>query len=129
MRVAVTAGNHSFGGSRLSFAAVLSEKTLVVDFDGTITEHDVLDEIAQTFGDLDVYREADEALDERRMTLHEVLRREFAPVRVPIDEVVRWVLANVRVRDGFREFVELVRERGWRLVIVSSGFRQLIEPV
>ena len=39
-------------------------RTLVVDFDGTITEQDLLDEIALTFGDEEVYREVDEGLDE-----------------------------------------------------------------
>lgn len=104
-------------------------RTLVVDFDGTITEQDVLDEIAQTFGDLDVYREVDEALDRNGITLHEALRREFAPVTAPLEDVVRWMEANVRVRPGFAGLVALARERGWRLVVVSSGFRQLIEPV
>ena len=104
-------------------------RTLVVDFDGTITEHDLLDEIAATFGDPEVYREVDEGLDRRELTLHEVLRREFEPVRASLDEVVAWVLENVRVRRGFRELAELARERGWRLVIVSSGFRELIAPV
>jgi len=47
----------------------------------------------------------------------------------PLEEVVGWELDNVRVRDGFREFVELARERGWRVVIVSSGFHELIEPI
>jgi 2-hydroxy-3-keto-5-methylthiopentenyl-1-phosphate phosphatase len=104
-------------------------RTLILDFDGTITEQDLLDEIAQTFGDMDVYREVDEGLDEQRMSLHEVLRREFEPVRAPLDEVVDWILDNVRVRPGFRELVALARERGWRLVVVSSGFHELIEPV
>jgi 2-hydroxy-3-keto-5-methylthiopentenyl-1-phosphate phosphatase len=104
-------------------------RTLVVDFDGTITEQDLLDEIAATFGDEDVYREVDRGLDENRLTLHEVLRREFEPVRAPLDEVRSWVLENVRVRAGFRETVALARERGWRLIVVSSGFRELIEPV
>jgi 2-hydroxy-3-keto-5-methylthiopentenyl-1-phosphate phosphatase len=107
----------------------LSQRTLVVDFDGTITEQDVLDDIARTFGDDEVYREVDEALDRNGITLHEVLRREFAPVRAPLGEVVEWVHANASIRPGFRELVELARERGWRLVVVSSGFRQLIEPV
>jgi 2,3-diketo-5-methylthio-1-phosphopentane phosphatase len=107
----------------------VSGRTLVVDFDGTITEQDLLDEIALTFGDEDVYREVDVGLDENRLTLHEVIRREFEPVRAPLDEVQGWVLENVRVRPGFRELVELARERGWRFVIVSSGFRELIEPV
>lgn len=106
-----------------------SARTLVVDFDGTITEQDLLDTIAQTFGDEDVYREVDEALDDDSLSLHEVIRREFEPVRAPLADVQRWALENVRVRPGFRETVELARERGWRLVIVSSGFRELIEPV
>ena len=50
-------------------------------------------------------------------------------MRAPLGEVQEWVLENVRVRPGFREVVELARERGWRFVIVSSGFRELIEPV
>jgi 2-hydroxy-3-keto-5-methylthiopentenyl-1-phosphate phosphatase len=107
----------------------LSARTLVVDFDGTITEQDLLDEIALTFGDDDVYREVDEGLDDHSLTLNEVIRREFEPVRAPLDEVRTWVLENVTVRAGFRELVELARERGWRFVIVSSGFRELIEPV
>jgi 2,3-diketo-5-methylthio-1-phosphopentane phosphatase len=104
-------------------------RTIVVDFDGTITEQDLLDAIALTFGDEDVYREVDEALDESSLTLHEVIRREFEPVRAPLEDVRRWTLENVRVRPGFRELVELAEARGWRLVIVSSGFRELIEPV
>jgi 2-hydroxy-3-keto-5-methylthiopentenyl-1-phosphate phosphatase len=107
----------------------LSRRTLVVDFDGTITEQDLLDEIAQTFGDEEVYREVDEGLDDRSLSLNEVIRREFEPVRAPLEEVRQWVLENVRVRPGFRELVELARRRGWRFVIVSSGFRELIEPV
>ena len=107
----------------------MSQRTLVVDFDGTITEQDVLDEIARRFGDDEVYREVDEALDRNGITLHEVLRREFEPVRAPLGEVVEWIHANASIRPGFGELVELARERGWRLVVVSSGFRQLIEPV
>ena len=107
----------------------MSQRTLVVDFDGTITEQDLLDEIAQTFGDEEVYREVDEGLDDRSLSLNEVIRREFEPVRAPLEEVRQWVLENVRVRPGFRELVELARRRGWRFVIVSSGFRELIEPV
>ncbi len=29
----------------------MSRRTLVVDFDGTVTEQDLLDDIARTFGD------------------------------------------------------------------------------
>ncbi|HVY62661.1 MAG TPA: MtnX-like HAD-IB family phosphatase [Planctomycetota bacterium] len=103
--------------------------TIFVDFDGTITEHDLLDRIAQTFGDPEVYAEVDAGLDENRFTLHEVLRREFEPVRAPLAEVVDWVLEHASIRPGFAELVALARERGWRLVVLSSGFEELIAPV
>ena len=79
----------------------MTARTLVVDFDGTITEQDLLDEIAQTFGDEEVYKEVDEGLDDDSLSLDEVIRREFEPVHAPLEEVGNWVLENVRVRPGF----------------------------
>jgi 2-hydroxy-3-keto-5-methylthiopentenyl-1-phosphate phosphatase len=108
---------------------VVSERTLVVDFDGTVTEEDLLDTIARHFGDRDLYDEVEEGLHAGRLPLRDVITREFRPVRRPLAEVVRWELENVRIRPGFRELVGLARERGWRLVVVSSGFRELIEPI
>jgi len=107
----------------------LTARTLVVDFDGTVTQDDLLDTIASRFGDADVYQEVENGLDEGRMPLREVITREFAPVTKPLEEIVAWELDNVRIRPGFRELVELAQSRGWRFVIVSSGFHELIEPI
>jgi 2-hydroxy-3-keto-5-methylthiopentenyl-1-phosphate phosphatase len=104
-------------------------RTIVVDFDGTVTQEDLLDEIASRFGDPAVYQEVEDGLDEGRMPLREVITREFEPVTKPLDEIVRWELETVRVRSGFRELVQLAGERGWRMIIVSSGFHELIEPI
>jgi 2-hydroxy-3-keto-5-methylthiopentenyl-1-phosphate phosphatase len=104
-------------------------RTLVVDFDGTVTKEDLLDTIASTFGDAAVYQEVEDGLHEGRLPLREVITREFAPVRRPLEEVVEWELETVRIRPGFRELVALARERGWRVVVVSSGFHELIEPI
>jgi 2-hydroxy-3-keto-5-methylthiopentenyl-1-phosphate phosphatase len=107
----------------------VSGRTLVVDFDGTVTQEDLLDVIASRFGDPVVYRQVEDGLDEGRMPLREVITREFEPVRNPLEEIVDWELENVHIRPGFRELVELAAERGWRFVIVSSGFHELIEPL
>ena len=96
---------------------------VVVDWDGTVTETDGLHLVLLEFGDGHVYEQA-EALLGRRLTLHEVIALEFASVRTPLDEVVAWVLENVRVREGFAEFA-----RFHRPLVVSSGFHELIEPV
>ena len=107
----------------------MSGRTLVVDFDGTVTKIDLLDTIASRFGDPVVYQEVDDGLDEGRLSLRDVITREFRPVTKPLAEVVDWELENVELRPGFHELVELAGERGWRLVIVSSGFHELIEPI
>jgi len=96
---------------------------LVVDWDGTVTEVDGLHLVLLEFGDVGVYEDAEERLG-RTLTLHEVIAVEFETVQTPLDDVVAWVRENVRVRAGF---AELARRR--RPLVVSSGFRELIDPV
>ena len=45
------------------------------------------------------------------------------------DELVARAVADVPVRRGFGTFVEALGERGDRLVVLSSGFHQLIGPI
>ncbi len=107
----------------------MSAPALILDFDGTITEQDLLDAIATRFGDEDVFSELEGGLLGGELPLHEVIRREFAPVKAPLGEVVDWVLANAKTRPGFGELVREARERGYEVTVVSSGFKELIEPV
>jgi 2-hydroxy-3-keto-5-methylthiopentenyl-1-phosphate phosphatase len=85
--------------------------------------------VAQTFGDPEVYREVDAALDAGRITLQECIIREYEPVRASLEEVVAWASENARIRPGFAELVRRAEEGGWRVLVVSSGFEQLIRPV
>jgi 2-hydroxy-3-keto-5-methylthiopentenyl-1-phosphate phosphatase len=122
----VTAGP---GGQDAAAGALEARRSLVLDFDGTITEVDLLDEVATRFGDPKVYRQVEGDLLAGTITLRDCITREFAPVRAPLDEVVRWVLGGVRVRAGFAELVALARSQGWSTLVLSSGFHELIEPV
>jgi 2-hydroxy-3-keto-5-methylthiopentenyl-1-phosphate phosphatase len=97
---------------------------LVLDWDGTVTERDTLDLVLRRFGDDDVYDRAEEELERGAMTLNEVIAEEFRTVTAPLDEVVGYVVEHARVRPGF---ADVAREH--RPLIVSSGFRELIEPV
>ncbi len=104
-------------------------RLIAVDYDGTITEKDLLQQIAFEFGDPETVGELDRALDEGRVTLRDEIVGEYATVRAPLDEVIEWTFERTRIRPGFAEFVELARTEGWRLVVVSSGFNELIEPI
>jgi 2-hydroxy-3-keto-5-methylthiopentenyl-1-phosphate phosphatase len=102
---------------------------VAVDYDGTITEKDLLQPIAYAFGDPEIVGALDRGLDEGTVTLRDEIVGEYATVRAPLDEVLRWSFERTRIRPGFKEFVELARAEGWRVVVVSSGFHELIEPI
>jgi 2,3-diketo-5-methylthio-1-phosphopentane phosphatase len=102
---------------------------LVLDFDGTITAVDLLDEMAQRFGDPDVYQEVEDGIHAGTITLQECITREFEPVTVPLEEMIAWVLTNVEMRPGLPELVARVRARGWGVRVLSSGFGEIIGPV
>jgi 2-hydroxy-3-keto-5-methylthiopentenyl-1-phosphate phosphatase len=104
-------------------------RSVVLDFDGTVTESDLLDRIALEFGDPAVYQEVEDGLHEGRLSLREVITREFEPVTTPLPEVVAWVLDEAEVRPGLAEFVGTARADGWDVHVVSSGFEELITPV
>lgn len=114
---------------RISRGGGPTGRSVVLDYDGTITETDVLDRAAVEFGDPAVYQQVEDGLHAGRLRLREVITREFAPVTAPVDEVVAWVLETTTVRPGFADFVRRAQADAWRVHIVSSGFHELIEPV
>ena len=95
---------------------------LFVDWDGTITVRDSLVMVIHEFGDPRLLAELEPRVGVD-LTLHEEIALEFAAVTAPLDEVVAWVLEHVEVRPGLAELAE------FDPVVVSAGFRELIEPV
>ena len=108
---------------------VQQRRSIVLDFDGTVTETDLLDRAALEFGDPAVYDEVETGLDGGRLPLRQVITREFEPVTTPIDEVIEWALAEARIRRGFADFVRAAQAEGWEVHVVSSGFEELIGPI
>jgi 2-hydroxy-3-keto-5-methylthiopentenyl-1-phosphate phosphatase len=104
-------------------------RSIVLDFDGTVTVADLLDRAALEFGDPAVYDEVETGLDGGRLPLREVITREFEPVTTPLHEVVAWALEEARIRRGFAEFVRAAQAEGWGVHVVSSGFEELIGPL
>jgi 2-hydroxy-3-keto-5-methylthiopentenyl-1-phosphate phosphatase len=96
---------------------------IVLDWDGTVTERDMLDLVVRRFGDPEIYERVEAELG-RTLTHDEVLVQEFVTVTAPVDEVAAWLLERVRLRSGFAELV-----RDHRPLVVSSGFHELIEPL
>jgi 2,3-diketo-5-methylthio-1-phosphopentane phosphatase len=101
---------------------------IVVDFDGTVTERDTLELIISRFGDPEVRRAVEAELG-ATLTLGEVIAQQYGTLSAPLHEVSAWVVATSTFRPGFHDLVRLAEQRGWPLSIVSSGVRELIEPL
>jgi 2-hydroxy-3-keto-5-methylthiopentenyl-1-phosphate phosphatase len=96
---------------------------LALDWDGTCTEVDGLHMLLEEFGDREVYARMEGVLG-AGLTLHEVIAGEIATIRLPLDVAADWVRDHVTLRPGLAALV-----RGHAVVIVSSGFHELIQPV
>lgn len=118
-------GLWSYSGS---FEYTAAAMLIACDFDGTITSRDCLHLIVQRYAP-DAWEAIERRLRSGQIGLVAAIQEEFQHVRVEEDEVVAFVLANAGVRPGFSEFVAWVEGEGHRLMVVSSGFRVLIDPV
>jgi 2-hydroxy-3-keto-5-methylthiopentenyl-1-phosphate phosphatase len=106
------------------------EKLLIAcDFDGTITQHDTLHLIVRRYGDRRLWESIEPRLRAGELTLEQAMQEEFAGVRATPEQVRDLVLRDAGLRAGFAEFVAWARERGHRLVVLSSGFRSVIDAV
>ena len=87
-----------------------------------MTVRDSLVQVIERFGDPALLRQLEPRVGVD-LTLHEEIALEFEQVTAPLEEVVEWVLEHVKVRPGLPELAERSP------LVVSAGFRELIEPV
>jgi 2-hydroxy-3-keto-5-methylthiopentenyl-1-phosphate phosphatase len=102
---------------------------IACDFDGTITCRDTLHVIVEKFGVPGIWDELEPQLRSGELSVEQAMEQQFASVRATADEVLEVVLREAPVRPGFCELVEWAAARGHRLVVLSSGFRSVIEAV
>lgn len=102
---------------------------IACDFDGTVTQRDTLHVIVEAFGDPQMWDSLEPALHAGEMTVEDALTRQFATVRATSEDVRRVVAARAPIRRGFVEFVDWARHAGHEVVVLSNGFRSVIDPV
>ena len=100
---------------------------IVCDFDGTVTERDTNSHLARKFAP-EASNSVEGRLATRQLSVRDVLGTEFAAIDVGIERVVTEAL-TIAFRPGFEQLVTRARASGGDVVLVSSGFRQVIEPM
>ena len=98
------------------------------DFDNTITDFDVLDEIIRRFSVDEEWKVAEAAWERGEIGSKECLERQFSRVRVSekvLDDYVR----SIRIDPAFGPIVELLGRAGIKPVILSDSFRSIINVI
>ena len=107
----------------------MSRLFIACDFDGTITTRDTLHVIVEAYGEPLLWEEIEPRLRRGEITIEDAMEQEFASVRATPGEVRELVMREVSIREGFADLVGWARERGHALLVISSGFRSVIDAI
>jgi len=101
---------------------------IFLDFDGTITEDDTLVQPLDRFASPRWWDVENQVLA-GELKERESLQAEMDFLRVSWEEALSFLLPRVRLRKGFREFATWSQEQGLQPVVLSGGFRSIINAV
>jgi 2,3-diketo-5-methylthio-1-phosphopentane phosphatase len=105
-----------------------SPLVLVVDFDGTLTDKDVGDEICDRFSTPE-WRELDAAWIRNEISLPEAQRRMWALARAEREEALAYAREIGHLRPGVDALLDAARRAGAALWLASGGFDFYIEAL
>ena len=98
------------------------------DFDNTLTQGDVLDEVIERFSPNDSWREWEREWAEGRLSALDCLRLQVENLRVTRDDLLEYLL-SVRIDPAFSAILACTAARSIETVIVSDSFLPLIRHI
>ncbi len=98
-----------------------------VDFDGTITQTDVVDRVLERFADK-AWQEVEAEWQSGKIGSRECLDRQVAFLKTT-PEALEAFCADVKIDAHFIDFLKSARELGVPVAVVSDGFENVIHPV
>lgn len=101
---------------------------ILCDFDGTVTTADTNSYLSERFAP-HAFATVEGLLAGREMSLREVLAAELGEMTQGPEVIIGTAVRDIPLRAGFREFVDRVEAEQHHLVLLSAGFRQVIEPM
>jgi phosphoserine phosphatase len=111
---------------------IMKHRLIFFDCDSTLSSIEGIDELARARGG-DVFRQVEElthAAMNGVVPIHEVFPRRMeliAPDKALCDQVAKLYIETIT--PGSRELVKKLQHQGWTIIILSGGFKPLIEPL
>lgn len=99
------------------------------DFDGTLTDKDTIDLLVEHHLGVEYRRSVSRRLLSQQITIRDVLVEEFEQLTVTPEEIEAFLLERVQVDPHLNELIAYAGERGYPLMVLSSGMDGLIHPL
>jgi 2,3-diketo-5-methylthio-1-phosphopentane phosphatase len=99
-----------------------------IDFDGTISQRDVLDELIRKFAKNDSWRLIEERWAAGLIGSFDCLREEFALLRVSAPELTDFV-RRIPIDPGFNDLIKIFQSLGVPVAILSDGVERFIRLI
>jgi 2-hydroxy-3-keto-5-methylthiopentenyl-1-phosphate phosphatase len=107
---------------------MLPVQSVLVDFDGTASPHDVAEHVLEEFSHED-WRALDDAFEHGEIGAHEVFRRQAAMLNASSEELAAFATRHCAVDATFAPFVRWLEAQSVETTIVSDGFGFYIQPM
>jgi 2,3-diketo-5-methylthio-1-phosphopentane phosphatase len=108
--------------------ASIHGQRVVFDFDNTITDFDVLDDIIERFSINNNWVKLEKAWLEKKIGSEECLRGQLRGVRISRKDLFRY-LDRIKISPYFAKLIKLLYSNGVRVDILSDNFSPLIRRV
>lgn len=106
----------------------MKKTVLFLDFDNTITIGDVLDAVIERFSITERWRSWESAWQRGELSTAECLSHQIGDLKVEADELTRFV-SDIPIDACFPEIVDLCRDKGTPLFIVSDNFSMIVRAI
>ncbi|MBI2996734.1 MAG: MtnX-like HAD-IB family phosphatase [Candidatus Melainabacteria bacterium] len=108
----------------------MKKLVIFLDFDGTITEKDVIVMIMEKFAPPEWVQIKDKILYERTITLKDGVEKLFGLIESKKkNEIIEYIKKNARLRKGFKDFLDFCRFENIQCYVISGGLDFHIEPI
>ena len=111
---------------------MINKKKVIVfsDFDGTITERDVIISIMERFAPPEWTEIKDKILYKRTMTLKDGVEKLFSLIESSKkNEIIDFIKEKIKLREGFADFLNFCEKEKFEFNVLSGGLDFHIEPV
>ncbi len=99
------------------------------DFDGTITKEDTICKIMSHFAP-EHWKKVWDDIFNKRITISEGVAKLFSMIpSSKKDEIIKFVLENVPIREGFKELLLFLKSKNIPFIVISGGLDFYIYPL